>query len=74
MPKEIVKKRVSRGIKTDFDNVVFYTTMLLVFIGIIMVFSASFIQSTFKLDDSYFFKVKEYNLCNHRIYCYDFYI
>ncbi|MEG2247049.1 MAG: FtsW/RodA/SpoVE family cell cycle protein, partial [Peptostreptococcaceae bacterium] len=55
MPKEIVKKRVSRGIKTDFDNVVFYTTMLLVFIGIIMVFSASFIQSTFKLDDSYYF-------------------
>ena len=55
MPKEIIKKRVSRGIKTDFDNVVFYTTMLLVFIGIIMVFSASFIQSTFKLDDSYYF-------------------
>lgn len=55
MPKEITKKRVSRGIKTDFDSVVFYTTMLLVFIGIIMVFSASFIQSTFKLDDSYYF-------------------
>ncbi len=55
MPKEITKKRVSRGIKTDFDGVVFYTTMLLVFIGIIMVFSASFIQSTFKLDDSYYF-------------------
>ena len=55
MPKEITKKRVSRGIKTDFDGVVFYTTMLLVFIGIIMVFSASFIQSKFKLDDSYYF-------------------
>ena len=55
MPKEITKKRVIRGIKTDFDGVVFYTTMLLVFIGIIMVFSASFIQSKFKLDDSYYF-------------------
>ncbi|MGL5713170.1 MAG: putative lipid II flippase FtsW [Paraclostridium sp.] len=55
MPKEITKKRVSRGIKTDFDSVVFYTTMLLVFIGVVMVFSASFIQSTFKLDDSYYF-------------------
>jgi cell division protein FtsW len=55
MPKEITKKRVSRGIKTEFDGVVFYTTMLLVFIGIIMVFSASFIQSKFKLDDSYYF-------------------
>ena len=55
MPKEITKKRVSRGIKTEFDGVVFYTTILLVFIGIIMVFSASFIQSKFKLDDSYYF-------------------
>ena len=43
MPKEGLKKQIKRGMKTEFDSVVFYTTMTLVFIGIIMVFSASYI-------------------------------
>ncbi|MPM59240.1 putative peptidoglycan glycosyltransferase FtsW [bioreactor metagenome] len=55
MPKEALKKRIDKGIKTEFDSVIFYTTMLLVFIGIIMVFSASFVQSSFKHHDAYFF-------------------
>ena len=55
MPKEILKKRIDKGIKTEFDSVVFYTTMTLVFIGIVMVFSASCIQATFKHDDPYHF-------------------
>lgn len=55
MSKEALKKRIDKGIKTEFDSVIFYTTMLLVFIGIIMVFSASFVQSSFKHHDAYFF-------------------
>lgn len=55
MPKEAIKKRIDKGIKTEFDSVIFYTTMLLVFIGIIMVFSASFVQSSFKHHDAYYF-------------------
>ena len=55
MSKEALKKQIDKSIKTEFDSVVFYTTMILVFIGIIMVFSASFVQSSFKHDDSYYF-------------------
>ncbi|HSQ88058.1 stage V sporulation protein E [Romboutsia sp.] len=55
MPKEVLKKQIDKGMKTEFDSVVFYTTMLLVFIGIIMVFSASFVQSSFKHHDAYYF-------------------
>ena len=43
-PKEGLKKQIKRGMKTEFDSVVFYTTMTLVFIGIVMVFSASYIR------------------------------
>ncbi len=59
--------------KTEFDGVVFYTTMLLVFVGIVMVFSASFIQSSFKHNDAYYF-LKECNICCTWIYSYDYYI
>ncbi len=52
------KKRSNKKIKNDFDSVIFYTTMTLVFIGIIMVFSASYIQSSFKHGDSYHFLKK----------------
>lgn len=55
MAKEAFKKQIDNKIKTDFDSVIFYTTMTLVFIGIIMVFSASFVQSAFKHNDSYYF-------------------
>lgn len=55
MPSKILKKQIDRGIKTDFDSVVFYTTMTLVFFGIIMVFSASYIQASFKHHDPYYF-------------------
>ena len=55
MSKEALKKQIDKSIKTEFDSVVFYTTMILVFIGIIMVFSASFVQSSFKHGDSYYF-------------------
>ena len=55
MAKEALKKQIDRSIKIEFDSVIFYTTMILVFIGIIMVFSASFVQSSFKHDDSYYF-------------------
>ena len=55
MPSKSLKKQINRGMKTDFDSVVFYTTMTLVFFGIIMVFSASYIQSSFKHNDPYFF-------------------
>ena len=44
MPSKILKKQIDRGMKTDFDSVVFYTTMILVFFGIIMVFSAIYIH------------------------------
>ena len=54
MPSKILKKQIDRGMKTDFDSVVFYTTMILGF-GIIMVFSASYIQSSFKHMTTYFF-------------------
>ena len=40
---------------SEFDSVIFYTTMTLVFIGIIMVFSASYVQSSFKHHDAYYF-------------------
>lgn len=55
MSKEALKKQIDKGMKTEFDSVIFYTTMLLVFIGIIMVFSASFVQSAFKHNDAYYF-------------------
>ena len=55
MPKEGLKKQIKRGMKTEFDSVVFYTTMTLVFIGIIMVFSASYIQAAFKHHDAFYF-------------------
>lgn len=50
-----VKKQKDDVKKRDFDNVIFYTTITLVFIGIIMVFSASYVQSAFKHGDSYYF-------------------
>ena len=55
MPKEGLKKQIKRGMKTEFDSVVFYTTMTLVFIVIIMVFSASYIQAAFKHHDAFYF-------------------
>lgn len=55
MAKEAFKKQIDKGGKTEFDSVIFYTTMLLVFIGIVMVFSASFVQSAFKHNDAYYF-------------------
>ena len=58
MPKENLKKQIDIRMKTEFDGVVFYTTMLLVFVGIVMVFSASFIQSSFKHNDAYYFLKK----------------
>ena len=54
-PKEGLKKQIKRGMKTEFDSVVFYTTMTLVFIGIVMVFSASYIQAAFKHHDAFYF-------------------
>lgn len=55
MAKEAFKKQIDKGGKAEFDSVIFYTTMLLVFIGIVMVFSASFVQSAFKHNDAYYF-------------------
>ena len=49
MPSKILKDKINKGMKADFDSVVFYTTMILVFFGIVMVFSASYIQSSFKI-------------------------
>jgi cell division protein FtsW len=54
MTKEAAKARI-RGINKGYDNYVFYTTLILVFVGIVMVFSASFVQSKFKLNDPYYF-------------------
>ncbi|SCH15637.1 MULTISPECIES: stage V sporulation protein E [unclassified Romboutsia] len=55
-PKESgLKKQIKKGMKTEFDPVVFYTTMTLVFIGIVMVFSASYIQAAFKHQDAFYF-------------------
>ena len=59
MPSKTLKNQIDRRMKTDFDSVVFYTTMTLVFFGIIMVFSASYIQSSFKHNDPYFFLKKD---------------
>jgi cell division protein FtsW len=58
LPREKLKKQIGIGKDTEFDGVIFYTTMILVFIGIIMVFSASYIQSSFKHNDSYYFLKK----------------
>ena len=69
MAKEAFKKQIDKGGKVEFDSVIFYTTMLLVFIGIVMVFSASFVQSAFKHNDAYYFLKR--NFCNFRIYIYD---
>lgn len=38
-----------------FDPYIFYTTLTLVIIGIIMVFSSSYVQAKFKMDNPYFF-------------------
>ncbi|OPJ56856.1 putative lipid II flippase FtsW [Alkalithermobacter paradoxus] len=38
-----------------FDPYIFYTTLTLVVIGVIMVFSSSFVQAKFKMQDPYFF-------------------
>lgn len=54
MAKEVTKSRI-RGINIGYDNYVFYTTLALVFVGVVMVFSASFVQSKFKLNDPYYF-------------------
>ena len=55
-PKEKgLKRQIKKGMKTEFDPVVFYTTMTLVFIGIVMVFSASYIQAAFKHHDAFYF-------------------
>ena len=55
-PRETgLKKQIKKGMKTEFDSVVFYATMTLVFIGIIMVFSASYIQAAFKHQDAFYF-------------------
>lgn len=55
MLKSAAKDKIKKGIGNDFDNVIFYTTMTLVFIGIIMVFSASYIQAGTKHNDSFYF-------------------
>lgn len=55
MSKKALKKQIDKGGNNKFDSVIFYTTMLLVFIGIVMVFSASFVQSAFKHNDAYYF-------------------
>ncbi|MDR0880000.1 MAG: stage V sporulation protein E [Clostridioides sp.] len=59
MTRENLKESKKGGKVTEFDGVIFYTTMALVFIGIIMVFSASYIQASFKHNDSYFFLKKD---------------
>ncbi|SHJ56446.1 putative lipid II flippase FtsW [Tepidibacter formicigenes] len=38
-----------------FDPYIFYTTLTLVIIGIVMVFSSSYVQAKFKMDDAYYF-------------------
>ena len=57
MPNESlkVKKQITKGMKTEFDLVIFYTTIALVLFGIVMVFSASYVQASFKHHDGYFF-------------------
>ena len=57
MPNESLKmkKQITKGMKTEFDLVIFYTTIALVFFGIVMVFSASYVQASFKHQDGYFF-------------------
>ncbi len=55
MLNEATKSKMKKSMKRDFDGVIFYTTMTLVFIGIVMVFSASFIQSGAKHHDSFYF-------------------
>ena len=55
MLKEATKERRKKRIKNEFDSVIFYTTMTLVFIGIIMVFSASYIQAGTRHNDSFYF-------------------
>ena len=57
MPNESLKmkKQITKGMKTEFDLVIFYTTIALVLFGIVMVFSASYVQASFKHQDGYFF-------------------
>ena len=57
MPNESlkIKKQITKGMKTEFDLVIFYTTIALVLFGIVMVFSASYVQASFKHHDGYFF-------------------
>lgn len=57
MPNENLKmkKQITKGMKTEFDLVIFYTTISLVLFGIVMVFSASYVQASFKHQDGYFF-------------------
>ena len=57
MPNESLKmkKQITKGMKTEFDLVIFYTTIALVLFGTVMVFSASYVQASFKHQDGYFF-------------------
>ncbi len=55
MLNKATKQRSKKIIENDFDSVIFYTTMTLVFIGIIMVFSASYIQAGTRYNDSFYF-------------------
>ncbi len=45
----------SRKREKHFDPYIFYTTLALVIIGIVMVFSSSYVQAKFKMKDPYFF-------------------
>jgi cell division protein FtsW len=53
--REKLSNSKSTGKIEKFDSVIFYMTLLLVFVGIVMVFSASYIQSSFKFNDAYYF-------------------
>ncbi|MDR1773586.1 MAG: stage V sporulation protein E [Clostridioides sp.] len=55
MAREKLSNSKSTGKIEKFDSVIFYMTLLLVFVGIVMVFSASYIQSSFKFNDAYYF-------------------
>lgn len=52
------KAKSNNRIKNSIDLPIFYTILLLVIIGIVMVFSASFVQAKFKVGDSFHFLKK----------------